>query len=211
MSNEMTPFGGGLPSTESLGKGLAGYRPPPASSGKAYLKLTKGGEWVYGAEETDIDGRAAVNPFSICAGYVSWGEGEKLGEAMANVMQGEALIDPSTLEPTGEPWEPQVGFDLVMVDGDDRELELVYHTNSVGGKRAHAALVKAVQAQYAEDPEKCVPVVEFHQDHYQHKKYGRIYTPEFRVVDWLSMDGKPAAKKKAAKKPTAKARTRKRN
>jgi len=31
------------------------------------------------------------------------------------------------------------------------------------------------------------------QEHYQHKSYGRIYTPVFTVVDWVSMDGEASA------------------
>jgi len=28
-------------------------------------------------------------------------------------------------------------------------------------------------------------------EHYQHKKYGRVFTPVFEVVDWISLDGPP--------------------
>jgi hypothetical protein len=34
-----------------------------------------------------------------------------------------------------------------------------------------------------------VPVVRLKKDHYQHKSYGRIYTPVFEIVEWVSMDG----------------------
>ena len=39
------------------------------------------------------------------------------------------------------------------------------------------------------DPTKPVPIVKLQKDHYQHKSYGRIYTPVFEVVEWVSMDG----------------------
>jgi hypothetical protein len=32
-------------------------------------------------------------------------------------------------------------------------------------------------------------VVSLKKEHYQHKSYGRIYTPVFEVVQWLSLDG----------------------
>jgi len=35
-------------------------------------------------------------------------------------------------------------------------------------------------------------------DHYQHKSYGRIYTPVFKIVEWVSMDGEEAADTPAA-------------
>jgi hypothetical protein len=28
-------------------------------------------------------------------------------------------------------------------------------------------------------------------DHYAHKSYGKIYTPVFEVIEWVSMDGEP--------------------
>jgi hypothetical protein len=34
-----------------------------------------------------------------------------------------------------------------------------------------------------------VPVIVLGKDHYQHKSYGRVYTPEFKVQHWVGMDG----------------------
>ena len=226
MSKEMmTPFGGGLPSTAALGAALANYKAPASSGGggKNYLKLAKHGGWVYGPEETEAEGTFAINPMSIRAGYVCWDEGEKAGEVMADLMMGEAMIDPKDLPQTNAEWEAQVGFDLVGFDlvgfdlagvsGNDKGIELQYATNSVGGKRAHKMVVDAIREQYAKDPAKCVPVVTLEMDSYQHKKYGKIFTPIFELVDWITMDGgggkKPAKKKAAAKKEPVKTRKRK--
>jgi hypothetical protein len=36
--------------------------------------------------------------------------------------------------------------------------------------------------------------VRLKKDHYAHKSYGKIYTPVFELVEWVSMDGEaPAA------------------
>ena len=216
MSKELTtPFGHSAPSTASLGTALADYRAPASSGGgKNYLKLARQGEWVYGSEETVALDTYAINPVSIRAGYVCWDEGEKAGEVMADLMMGEAMINPADLPPTNAEWEAQVGFDLAGMSGEDKGVELQYATNSVGGKRAHKLVVDAIRAQYAEDPAKCVPVVTLGMDSYQHKKYGKIFTPIFEVVDWITMDGEGGKKKRKAKKEPekapAKARTRKR-
>lgn len=208
---EVTPFAGAqLPSVAALGKGLAAYRPKVSGGGGAnYLKLDRSGVWTYGAEGVEVSGDSsfAVNPASICAGFVSWGDGEKLGEQMSNVVMGEAPIDPTTLPPTGESWDEQVGFDLQGIEGPDKDVALNYSTNSVGGKRAHGSIVRAIQAQYEKDPETCVPIVQLDQDSYQHKKYGKIFTPIFEVTGWLSMAGKPAEEEK---KPAKRSRTKKR-
>jgi hypothetical protein len=29
-------------------------------------------------------------------------------------------------------------------------------------------------------------------EYYQHKSYGRVYTPVFDVIEWISLDGAPA-------------------
>jgi hypothetical protein len=60
---------------------------------------------------------------------------------------------------------------------------------SVGGKRAVQALAVAIANQVERDPSKPVPVVNLKKEHYQHKSYGRIYTPVFEIIDWISMEG----------------------
>ena len=45
--------------------------------------------------------------------------------------------------------------------------------------------------QVEKDQTKPVPVVMLKKDHYQHKSYGKIYTPVFEIVEWISMEGEP--------------------
>jgi len=60
---------------------------------------------------------------------------------------------------------------------------------SVGGKRAVQALAVAIANAVDADQSKPVPVVLLKKEHYQHKSYGRIYTPIFEIVEWVGMDG----------------------
>jgi hypothetical protein len=57
--------------------------------------------------------------------------------------------------------------------------------------------------------------VRLKKDHYAHKSYGKIYTPVFELVEWVSMDGEtpkadepawPTAEQEAAKAPTRRRR-----
>jgi hypothetical protein len=48
------------------------------------------------------------------------------------------------------------------------------------------------------DASKPVPVIKLGKDHYMHKSYGRIYTPVFEVVEWVSMDGEAVEAEEAA-------------
>jgi hypothetical protein len=86
-------------------------------------------------------------------------------------------------------WETQVGMSIKCLDGADTGLEARYTTTSVGGKKGVQALAVAIATQVEKDQDKPVPVVELGKEHYTHKSYGRIYTPVFKVLEWVSMDG----------------------
>jgi hypothetical protein len=86
-------------------------------------------------------------------------------------------------------WESQVGMSMKCVSGDDKGLEARYTVTSVGGKRAVQTLAVALADQVDKDQTKPVAIVRLKKDHYQHKSYGKIYTPVFEIVEWMSMDG----------------------
>ena len=179
----------GLPSVQTLSTALRSLESvAPAQS--AILKMDKTGHWVFGADQTEAedDSRWAVNPFSFVHGYIAWGDGEVLAEKMASVTQ--PLPELEAAPPSSKKgWEQQVGLMLKCLTGEDEGLECRYTTPSVGGKRAVQELAVAIAAQVEKDPTKPVPIVTLGKDHYQHKSYGRIYTPVFKVVEWVSMDG----------------------
>jgi len=88
-------------------------------------------------------------------------------------------------------WEQQIGMSLKCLTGDDAGLEARFTTTSVGGKRGVQTIAAALAEQVEKDQTKPVPVVTLKRDHYQHKSYGKIYTPVFEIVDWNSMEGEP--------------------
>ena len=90
-------------------------------------------------------------------------------------------------------WETQVGMSMKCLDGEDKGMEARYTTTSVGGKKAVQALAVAIATQVEKDQSKPVPVVELGKEHYTHKSYGRIFTPIFKVLDWVGMDGEAQA------------------
>jgi hypothetical protein len=97
-------------------------------------------------------------------------------------------------------WEAQIGMSLKCLSGEDKGMEARYTVTSVGGKKAVQALAVAIAEQVEKDQSKPVPVVHLKKDHYTHKSYGRIYTPVFEVVEFVSMDGEsdaPAAEAEA--------------
>jgi hypothetical protein len=189
MSNLVKFDQAGLPAVTTLSTALRSLDTvAPMSS--AILKMDRTGHWVFGADQTEAedDSRWAVNPFSFVHGFIAWGDGEVLGEKMAPVTQPLPELDAAP--PSAKKgWESQVGMSLKCIGGEDEGLECRYTTTSVGGKRAVQALAVEIAAQVEKDPTKPVPIVKLGKDHYQHKSYGRIYTPVFEVLEWVSMDG----------------------
>jgi len=194
MSNEVSKFAGaGLPSVQSLSSVLRKIEADVGPTGMVILKMDKAGHWVFGADQTEVedDSLWAVNPFSFVHGYIAWGDGTVLGEKMAPVSEPLPETGPA---PDGAKrgWEMQIGMSLACTNGEDEGMQARYTVTSVGGKRAVQSLALAIADQADKNPDKPVPLIRLKKEHYQHKSYGRIYTPVFEVVDWKAMDADSA-------------------
>jgi hypothetical protein len=179
----------GLPAVATLATSLRSIATDVGAAGVVILKMDKTGHWVYGADQTEAEDDAlwAINPFSFVHGFIAWGDGEVLGEKMASVSQPLPELDVS---PPGakKGWETQVGMSLKCLTGEDKGMEARFTTTSVGGKRAVQTLAVALAEQVDKDQTKPVAIVKLKKDHYAHKSYGKIYTPVFQVMEWVSMD-----------------------
>jgi hypothetical protein len=190
MSNLATFKGANLPAVTSLTTALRSLDNEVAASSSVIIKMDKTGHWVFGADQTEVedDSTWAINPFSFVHGFIAWGDGEVLGEKMVSVSEPKPEMDlPPPNAKRG--WEPQVGMFLKCIAGEDKGMEARYTVTSVGGKKAVQMLAVAIAEQVDKNPELPVPIVRLKKDHYLHKSYGRIYTPVFEVIDWVSMDG----------------------
>jgi hypothetical protein len=193
MSNLTVFSGANLPSVNDLSAALRRTETlADTGGGGIILKMDKTGHWVFGSDQTEVetDSRWAVNPFSFVHGFIAWGDGEVLGEVMGPVT--EPLPDTGPA-PAGakKGWETQLGVSVQCITGEDKGLNARYQATSVGGKKALSALGLAIAAQVDKDPSKPVPLVLLRKEHYQHKSYGRIFTPVFEIVDWVAMDKEP--------------------
>jgi hypothetical protein len=201
MSNLVNFKGANLPAVASLTTALRALDTAAGPAGSVIIKMDKTGHWVFGADQTEVesDSTWAVNPFSFIHGYIAWGDGEVLGEKMVSVS--EPLPKMEAAPPNAKRgWEAQIGMSLKCLSGEDKGMEARYTVTSVGGKKAVQALAVAIAEQVEKDQSKPVPVVHLKKDHYTHKSYGRIYTPVFEVVEFVSMDGEsdaPAAEAEA--------------
>lgn len=193
MSNLVKFSSANLPSVQSLSTALRTLETDVGEAGTAIIKMDKTGHWVFGADQTEAEDDAlwAVNPFSFVHGFIAWGDGEVLGEKMVSVSQPLPELDAAPPN-AKKGWETQVGMSMKCISGADKGLEVRYTTTSVGGKRAVQALAVAIATQVEKDQNKPVPVVLLKKEHYQHKSYGRIYTPVFDIQEWVNMEGEAA-------------------
>jgi hypothetical protein len=193
MSNLVKFSGANLPSVTSLSTALRSIATDVSAVSTSIIKMDRTGHWVFGADQTEAedDARWAVNPFSFVHGFIAWGDGEVLAEKLVPVT--EPLPELEAAPPGAKKgWEPQTGLSLKCISGEDAGMEARFTTTSVGGRKAVQALAVEIAAQVEKDQSKPVPVVKLGKDHYTHKSYGRIYTPVFEVVEWVSMNGEAA-------------------
>jgi hypothetical protein len=196
-----------LPEVKSLSTALRTIQAEVGPTGVVIIKMDKTGHWVFGADQTEVeaDSTWAVNPFSFVHGYIAWGDGEVLAEKMVSVS--EPLPEMDDAPPSAKRgWEVQVGMSIKCLTGEDKGLEARYTTTSAGGKRGVQTLAVAIAEAVDKDPSKPVPVVLLKKEHYQHKSYGRIFTPLFDIQSWVSMDGEEPEVEPVVEAPPARRR-----
>ena len=192
MSNLVNFSGANLPTVQSLSKALRSIEADVGPAGTVIIKMDKTGHWVFGADQTEVEDDAtwAINPFSFVHGYICWGDGEVLGEKMVPITEPLPEVNEAPAA-SKRGWEKQVGVSLKCMTGEDKGVEVRFSSTSVGGKRAVQDIAAALAEQVDKDESKPVPVISLGKSHYSHKAYGKIYTPEFIVKDWVSLDKEP--------------------
>jgi hypothetical protein len=159
-----------------------------------FLRLGRDGIWIYGPESIEVEEGSlwAANPFSIEHGWTAWDRSKDadnssgpLGEIM--VAMSAPLPPKDSLHDVGADWSYQMAVSFVCLNGTDKGEQVLYKANSVGGVDALEGLIKAIGLHLDEDENTPVPVVSFGSDSYQHKKYGKTYTPELTIVQWAPM------------------------
>lgn len=165
----------------------------PQAGGEPLLKFSKG-DWTYGAEQIEIEpgSKWAVNPLSLMHGWVSWDTDSASLEGEVLVPMTDALPAKGGLPNTGFKWDEQLSLQFKCISGEDEGEQVLHKTSSVGGLDAIRGLIKAIMKQLDTDPNSPCPVVLLKRDHYNHKKWGKVFTPVFEIVGWMSLDGAQA-------------------
>ena len=180
-----------------------------AGDDSSYLKMTKAGEWVYGADDTEVAANSewVVDTSSFCVGYQAWDDGELVGEETSLVT--DMPIIKANLPEVGAPWKALIGCRLLCIDGKDKGVQVVYTTTSKGGIKAVNALMKDLVAHVKSNNHKgkLVPVVALVNAWYKHKQYGKIFVPVLEILDWVADVGLTDPKPEPEPEPEPKAST----
>ena len=168
---------------------------PQVSSGDfQYLKLSKSGDWVYGADETEVDDGSAfvIDPATYAQGFVAWDDGELIDEKMA--VSGQPPVTQADLPVLAAGrWDAQVSFALKGIEGKEEGVQMLYKTSSKGGKAAIAELLSKIIARGQAGETDICPIVVLDKTSYKHKKYGKIFTPILTVDEWVDLPEEGAA------------------
>jgi hypothetical protein len=170
------------------------------------FKRESDGTWMYGQRRTIVEdgSRWGVNPLSFRYGYICFGDGNRvLGEHLVSVSQPMPAVE--ELPDKGFPWVPQWSVNLKCLSGTDAGVEVVYKPTTVGGIRAVAGLIEAVRDRLngGQHDGKVAPIVQLEKDFYQHDQYGRVWTPQTTIVDWMPLSGPAPAPAPASPPPPA--------
>lgn len=167
-----------------------------AGGGELYLMFTKFGEWVFGAEKTETEegSQWAVNPEGFTHGWQAWDQ-----DNTSNGPTGEVMV-PATQPMPAEAdlpdvkgkWAKAIGVQMRCLNGEDEGVQVLWKANSLGARKAYAEILQAVVTRIQNGHSDVVPVVELKADNYNHKTYGKIFTPLVDVVGWSDMDGNQA-------------------
>ena len=189
------PTGGALTSIAALSTAL--NRVDTASvtgySGLPMLQFKREGDgtWSFGQKRIvpEKGSRWAVNPMTFKWGFICFDEANKPTERLVSISQPKPDI--TTLPDTGFPWQEQWAVNMKCLDGTDAGVEVTFKASTVGGKQAVAGLIEAVRDRLNSDQHdgKISPIVRLEKDSYPHAQYGRVWTPQLTIVDWMPLSG----------------------
>lgn len=171
----------------------------PATGQSGVLQFTKHGDWVFGAEKTEVtpDDLFAVNPSSFVTGYICWAKDEKqwkngpIDEVSVPLGQTTPLKHELKQHEGGD-WQEMSGFSFRFTEGQFKGKEGKFTTTSRGGMTAVRGLMDALIARLDTDDVLIVPVVSPGADFYIHKTWGKTWTPVLDIEDWADMNGQAA-------------------
>ena len=158
-----------------------------------FLKFTKGGAWVFSADNAPVtDDRFVADVPGAEHGFTCFVDHKVVDEVMTPIAHGGKVAQGGLPDHSryheGDGWRPSVSMRLRSLRTGK---EFLFKTTSRGGLSAIGDLLTKY-GHRLEAGERGVPVVELAVDRYEHKRYGTVYTPLFRIMGWQD-DADPGA------------------
>jgi hypothetical protein len=149
------------------------------------LKLTTGGEWVAGVDNTRVtQTRFAADVHGAETGFTCFLDKKVVDEMMVAVALGTKISQGELPNHgpygDGDGWRAAACIRLRSLTTGE---EFVFKTTSQGGRSAIGDLLTKYAGRLAAG-KGGMPIIDLAVDRYTHKRHGLVYRPLFRIVDW---------------------------
>jgi len=207
MSNELSEFLGGSTNLMPAKSAAEAFRQVDQArevsndfveglEGHELLKFaSRTQRWLFGREGEPLgDDVIAVHPGSFRHGWCCWTEGQN---AVCKGQEMVPITEPMPLIENLPDWKnegrvtKQLQFDLQVFEGEFTGTPLRFRSNSYGGVSAVQDLAGAIASRLETGEEEfIVPLIKLSHTTYQHKTWGTLGNPVFKVVSWVNSEGK---------------------
>jgi len=191
------------------------------TGGVAHIKYNAyGGDWKFGKDGEDItDETVTVITDTISHGWHLWCDREVTKRMVSFVTEcPEPMPDREDRKGKMQSANGARGFECVL-DDDGESIQLSWEHSTDGCRRAVDAMLTAIRARAATDPEYLYPVVKLTSDPPYENPYKdgeMLHPPKLEIVGWRNREGEdaPAAnaqvedQSEAAEEPTPKPKKR---
>lgn len=183
--NELSEIENKLSTPVSTANAFAAAGSELGDSALPILKLAKSGNWIFGTENTPVsETRFAADVRGSQRGFVCFIDGEVVGEVMVPVALGK-VISPDELPDHGpyegtDGWKPSASIQLRSTETGE---QFVFKPTSQGGHAAIGALLTKYGYRLGLG-KGGIPIVDLDVTSYEHKRYGTVFKPVFKIVSW---------------------------
>jgi hypothetical protein len=159
------------------------------------LKFSRHGTWEAGQDATELPNgtRLVVNMDEILIGWQRWSGGRPDEQRMGKIIDAYRPESRSELpdndkelwdiDERGVPQDPWRLTNYVLMMDPNNGTMYTFSPSSKGGLSAVGRLCQEYGKVFRQKPDE-FPVIALESSSYKHEKYGKIFTPELKVVGW---------------------------
>lgn len=147
----------------------------------------KDGSWSFGRDSDEVtEDLVAINIRTFAHGWKLWANG-KVTSVLVSITEPEPPCPPPVDDKHASAAR---GFAGAFWDDGKPGEQLVFETNSYGGRKAVNDLIEMVKQRVLAGSAYLFPIVRLKSESYKNQKHGStIYNPRFELVDWADENG----------------------